>query len=336
MAFHANRATPCFLESTVQPSIANTEIDEEITRIEHGVLQRDVSTLETYGGLQAAVKRRVALKKFPLRSHGQAIIDSFSVWRSMRSAGRAFRRLKSAPCRSGHAHPTMGSMCTERSYRCARRRLCMLLTEWGVRLRWRPVREGDQADGKAGKPSSTVPDSDPVRFEWSPAGRGILPQSVAHVRSPILHQLASALEQVRAGIGRLDLVLDDVAERALDDFARVVRLLGRLVPGTRSESGRERSGIAHGLRRQLEPKPRNDWTAWLIVLIVTPFASDHVSEATACFARLNQSMAIGRPCCMDHPEGCLIIMFFNTGDNLRCHISSTQRDGTSLIRRSIG
>ncbi len=24
----------------------------------------------------------------------------------------------------------------------------------------------------------------------------------------------------------------------------------------------------------------------------------------------------GRPCCMDHPEGCLIIVFFNTGDNL--------------------
>ncbi len=23
-----------------------------------------------------------------------------------------------------------------------------------------------------------------------------------------------------------------------------------------------------------------------------------------------------RPCCMDHPEGCLIIVFFNTGDNL--------------------
>ena len=21
-------------------------------------------------------------------------------------------------------------------------------------------------------------------------------------------------------------------------------------------------------------------------------------------------------CCMDHPEGCLIIVFFNTGDNL--------------------
>ena len=23
-----------------------------------------------------------------------------------------------------------------------------------------------------------------------------------------------------------------------------------------------------------------------------------------------------QPCCMDHPEGCLIIVFFNTGDNL--------------------
>ena len=28
------------------------------------------------------------------------------------------------------------------------------------------------------------------------------------------------------------------------------------------------------------------------------------------------SEAIRRPCCMDHPEGCLIIVFFNTGDNL--------------------
>ena len=26
--------------------------------------------------------------------------------------------------------------------------------------------------------------------------------------------------------------------------------------------------------------------------------------------------ASGGPCCMDHPEGCLIMVFFNTGDNL--------------------
>ncbi len=33
---------------------------------------------------------------------------------------------------------------------------------------------------------------------------------------------------------------------------------------------------------------------------------------------LFQAMNCGpdRPCCMDHPEGCLIIVFFNTGDNL--------------------
>ena len=27
-------------------------------------------------------------------------------------------------------------------------------------------------------------------------------------------------------------------------------------------------------------------------------------------------MGLTRPCCMDHPEGCLIMVFFNTGDNL--------------------
>ena len=30
---------------------------------------------------------------------------------------------------------------------------------------------------------------------------------------------------------------------------------------------------------------------------------------------LEQGMSKG-PCCMDHPEGCLIMVFFNTGDNL--------------------
>ena len=25
---------------------------------------------------------------------------------------------------------------------------------------------------------------------------------------------------------------------------------------------------------------------------------------------------VNGPCCMDHPEGCLIMVFFNTGDNL--------------------
>ena len=30
----------------------------------------------------------------------------------------------------------------------------------------------------------------------------------------------------------------------------------------------------------------------------------------------SEPMQVERPCCMDHPEGCLIIVFFNTGDNL--------------------
>ena len=35
-------------------------------------------------------------------------------------------------------------------------------------------------------------------------------------------------------------------------------------------------------------------------------------------ARPQHLVVVGprRPCCMDHPEGCLIIVFFNTGDNL--------------------
>ena len=38
-----------------------------------------------------------------------------------------------------------------------------------------------------------------------------------------------------------------------------------------------------------------------------------------------------RPCCMDHPEGCLIIVFFNTGDNLGDYIDRLTRwDGTRV------
>ena len=39
------------------------------------------------------------------------------------------------------------------------------------------------------------------------------------------------------------------------------------------------------------------------------WTSDHIGDQTG-------RVAIVRPCCMDHPEGCLIIVFFNTGDNL--------------------
>ena len=47
------------------------------------------------------------------------------------------------------------------------------------------------------------------------------------VRGPIVHQPAPPLEQVRAGIGGFDLILDHVPERRLDDLARVIRSCAR-------------------------------------------------------------------------------------------------------------
>ena len=32
--------------------------------------------------------------------------------------------------------------------------------------------------------------------------------------------------------------------------------------------------------------------------------------------QIPETSSIVRPCCMDHPGGCLIIVFSNTGDNL--------------------
>ena len=42
----------------------------------------------------------------------------------------------------------------------------------------------------------------------------------------------------------------------------------------------------------------------------------HVTDHAV--ARADRLVLTGwvRPCCMDHPEGCLIMVFFNTGDNL--------------------
>ena len=46
----------------------------------------------------------------------------------------------------------------------------------------------------------------------------------------VVHQVAPTLEQVRAGVGGLDLVPNDMRQRRLDDLARVIGLLGRPVP----------------------------------------------------------------------------------------------------------
>ena len=64
------------------------------------------------------------------------------------------------------------------------------------------------------------------------------------VAGPIVHEPPPPLEQVRAGVGRLDRILDSVRQRRLDDFARMVRLLGRPVPEAGSESVRHAGDAA--------------------------------------------------------------------------------------------
>ena len=64
---------------------------------------------------------------------------------------------------------------------------------------------------------------------------------VGQVRSPIVHEPPPPLEQVGPGIGHLDLVLDHVRERRLDDLAPMVRRLGRPVAKARPTAVRGRS-----------------------------------------------------------------------------------------------
>ena len=48
----------------------------------------------------------------------------------------------------------------------------------------------------------------------------------AEVGGPVLHQDPPALEQVRAGVGRLDFVPDHVRQGRLDDLSWMIRLFG--------------------------------------------------------------------------------------------------------------
>ena len=56
------------------------------------------------------------------------------------------------------------------------------------------------------------------------------------VLRPVGHELSPPVEQVGPGVGGLDLVLDDVRQRRLDDLTRMVGLLGRPVPERGSEA----------------------------------------------------------------------------------------------------
>ena len=62
-----------------------------------------------------------------------------------------------------------------------------------------------------------------------------VPAFPTEIGRPVVHQVAPALEQVRARVGRLDLVLDDMRQRRLNDLAWMIGLFGRPVAEGRPE-----------------------------------------------------------------------------------------------------
>ena len=67
------------------------EVQEKLARIEEAILSGAVPILEEYGGLQAAMKRSVALEKQVRRQPGPGSIRSASTWRTARLAGARYR-----------------------------------------------------------------------------------------------------------------------------------------------------------------------------------------------------------------------------------------------------
>ena len=107
-----------------------------------------------------------------------------------------------------------------------------------VQVRQRVLLERPRARGRCSAGAAGITEG-PARARY----RGSPPQSSISSRRP--------LEQVRPGVGRLDLVLDDVSQRRLDDFTRVIRFLGGPIPERRAEA------VRHGGDR---PRMTSRWT----------------------------------------------------------------------------
>ena len=74
-----------------RPSEFDAEVSREIARIEQAILQGAVQILEEFGGLQAAMKRSVALTKRARRQAGRGLIHRTTTWQSARLARARFR-----------------------------------------------------------------------------------------------------------------------------------------------------------------------------------------------------------------------------------------------------
>ena len=73
------------------PDEPDAGIREEIARIERAILQGAVQILEEFGGLQAALKRSVALTKQDRRRRARGPIHTGSTWQTVRLSGAQFR-----------------------------------------------------------------------------------------------------------------------------------------------------------------------------------------------------------------------------------------------------
>ena len=107
-----------------------------------------------------------------------------------------------------------------------------------------------------------------------------------HIRPP---SRPSALEQVRAPIGGLDLVPDHVRQRRLDDLPGMVRLLGGPVPERRPEPMRHRSDP---VPPEQPPQPRS----------IHPLAS--LVSAPQLVGEIGGQQTGGNRLCPTHGAGC--------------------------------
>ena len=69
----------------------DSEIREELARIERAILQGAVHILEEFGGLQAALKRSIALESQARRQARRGSIDRGIVWQTVRLQGARYR-----------------------------------------------------------------------------------------------------------------------------------------------------------------------------------------------------------------------------------------------------